>query len=64
MGVWRYVKKKGSQTYVIPPNINLWQAEKFVSLGTRLNNFFQRQIHPGVACNQMAVECFAVFELD
>lgn len=59
-----YLRITRAQTYVISPNINLRQAEKFVTLGTCLDNFFQRQIHPGIACDQVAVKCFAVFELD
>lgn len=35
-----------------------------ITLGTRLHDFFQSDIHVGVAADEMAVESFAGFELD
>ena len=50
-------------TYIVPSNITFRQPEELVALGARLHDFFQRQVHVGVAGDQVAVERFAVFEL-
>ena len=54
----------GVCSYVIPPNINLRQTEKLVTVRTRLHDFFERQVHPCVAVDEVAVEGFAVLKLD
>ena len=51
-------------TYIIPPHIYLLQAEEAVAFGTGLHDLFQDQVHPCVAADEMAIECFAVLELD
>lgn len=35
-----------------------------ITLGTRLYDFFQGDVHVGVAADEMAIESFAGFELD
>jgi hypothetical protein len=52
------------QTYIVPAHIDLRYAEEAVAVGTGLDDFFQDEIHPGVAADEMAVEGLAVFELD
>ena len=52
------------ETYVVPSDIDLWELEKPVTLGTRLDNFLQDQVHPVVAVGKVAVEGLAVLELD
>lgn len=37
---------------------------KLVPVGGGLHDFLEGDVHVGVACNQMAVEGFAGFELD
>jgi hypothetical protein len=36
----------------------------FAAYRTRLDNLLQCQVHPGVALHQVAVECFAILELN
>ena len=48
-------------TYIVPSDIAFWQSPELVTLRTRLHDFLQREIHPRVAVDQVAVECLAVF---
>ena len=50
--------------YIVPSHVNLWQSEEFVAVRTGLDDFFQSEVHPGVTVDEMAIECFAVLELD
>lgn len=50
--------------YIIPSDITLGQAKEMITLGTRLYDFFQGDVHVGVAADEMAIESFAGFELD
>lgn len=52
------------KTYIVPANIALRQAEELVAFGARLHDFLKRQVHVGVALDQVAVERFAVLQLD
>lgn len=53
-----------SAAYIIPSDITLGQAKEMITLGTRLYDFFQGDVHVGVAADEMAIESFAGFELD
>lgn len=50
--------------YIIPSDVTLGQAKEMITLGTRLYDFFQGDVHVGVAADEMAIESFAGFELD
>jgi hypothetical protein len=52
------------QTHVISPNITLGHPEEFIPVRGCLYDFFEREVHVGVAGDQVAIEGFAVFELD
>ena len=61
------LKEEGREkkaAYVVTPYIDFRQAEELVAVGARLHDFFQGEIHPGVAGDEVAVERLAVFELD
>lgn len=49
---------------IIPSDINFRQSEKGGPLWICLDYFFQGEVHPSVAIDQMAVERFAILELD
>lgn len=51
-------------TYIVSPHITLWQSEEFLSFRRRLDDFFEGQVHVGVAVDQVAIKSFAGFELD
>ena len=50
--------------YVVSSDINLGEPEKSVTFGTCLNDLLEGKVHPGVAIDQVAIECLAVLELD
>jgi len=52
------------QLYIIASDIYLGEPVKLVSPWTGLYDLFQGKIHPCVAANEMAVQCFAILELD
>jgi hypothetical protein len=52
------------KTYVVSAHITLRQSEEFVAVGTCLHDFFEGEVHVCVALHQVAVEGFAVLELD
>lgn len=49
---------------VIPSDIAFGQPPEFVSFRARLHDFFQSQIHVGIAIHKMSVQRLAIFELD
>lgn len=51
-------------THVIPSDIAFGQPPEFVSFRARLHDFFQSQIHVGIAIHKMSVQRLAIFELD
>ena len=51
-------------TYVVSAHVAFWQSEELVAVGACLHDFFEGEVHVGVALYEMAVECFAVLELD
>ena len=51
-------------THVVTSHIDLRQSHELVAVRTRLYHFLQREVHPCVAVDEVAVERFAVFELD
>lgn len=50
--------------YVVPSHVAFWQAVEFVAVGRGLDDFFEGDVHVGVAVDEVAVEGFAGFELD
>jgi hypothetical protein len=42
-------------TYIVPPHVYLWYSEEPVAVWTCLDYFFQDEIHPGVAADEMSV---------
>lgn len=50
--------------YVIPPHVTFGQPVEFVAIGRGLDDFFEGDVHVGVAVDEVAVECLASFELD
>ena len=51
-------------TYVVSAHVAFGQSEEFVAVGTCLHDFFEGEVNVCVALDQMAVEGFAVLELD
>jgi hypothetical protein len=51
-------------TYVVSAHVALRQPEEFVAVGACLHDFFEGEVHVCVALDQVAVEGFAVLELD
>jgi hypothetical protein len=51
-------------TYVVSAHVALWQPEELVAVGTCLHDFFEGEVHVCVALDEVAVEGFAVLELD
>jgi hypothetical protein len=51
-------------THVVSAHIAFWQPEELVAFGTCLNDFFEGEVHVGVALDEVTVEGFAVFQLD
>ena len=51
-------------THVVSEHVAFWQSEELVAFGTRLHDFFEGEVHVGVALDEVAVEGFAVLELD
>jgi hypothetical protein len=51
-------------TYVVSAHVAFRQSEELVTVGTCLHNFFEGEIHVCVALDQVAVEGFAILELD
>lgn len=51
-------------THVVSAHVAFWQSEELVAFGTRLHDFFEGEVHVGVALDEVAVEGFAVLELD
>lgn len=51
-------------THVVSAHIAFWQSEELIAFGARLHDFFEGEVHVGVALDEVAVECFAVLELD
>ena len=51
-------------TYVVSAHVAFRQSEELVAVGTCLNDFFEGEVHVCVALDQVAVEGFAVLELD
>jgi hypothetical protein len=51
-------------THVVSVHVAFWQSEELVAFGTRLHDFFEGEVHVGVALDEVAVEGFAVLELD
>lgn len=49
--------------YIVSSDVDFGQSEELVTFGTRLDDFFQGEIHPGVAVHEMAIERFAILEL-
>lgn len=49
---------------VVSAHVAFWQSEELVAFGTRLHDFFEGEVHVGVALDEVAVEGFAVLELD
>lgn len=50
--------------YIVSAHVALWQPEELVAVGTCLDDFFEGEVHVGVALDQVAVEGLAVLELD
>ena len=57
-------RKLQDLTYVVSAHVAFRQAEEFVAVGTCLHDFFEGEVHVCVALDQVAVEGFAVLELD
>jgi hypothetical protein len=51
-------------TNVVTAHVAFWQSEELVAFGTCLHDFFEGEVHVGVALDQVAVESLAVLELD
>jgi hypothetical protein len=61
----RYLKTANSwSTCVVSSHVAFRQPKELVAFGTRLHDFFEGEVHVSVALNQMAVESFAILELD
>lgn len=45
-------------------DVHLGQLAELVAVGQQLDDLFQRQVHPRVAVDQLAVVGLAVLELD
>jgi hypothetical protein len=53
-----------SVTHVIPAHVAFWESEELVAFGACLHDFFEGEIHVGVALHEVTIEGFAVLELD
>ena len=51
-------------THVVSAHVAFWQSEELVAFGTCLHDFFEGEVHVGVALDEVTVESFAVLELD
>jgi hypothetical protein len=51
-------------TNVVSAHVAFWESEELVAFGTCLHDFFEGEVHVGVALDQVAVESLAVLELD
>lgn len=51
-------------THVVSAHVAFWQPEELVAFGTSLHDFFEGEIHVGVALDEVTIEGFAVLELD
>lgn len=49
---------------IVPTHVTLRESEEFVAVGGRLHDFFEGDVHVGVAGDEVAVEGFAGFEFD
>lgn len=49
---------------VVAAHIAFRKTEELVAFGAGLHDFFEGQVHVGVALHQVAVEGFAIFQLD
>jgi hypothetical protein len=54
----------GVLTNIVTAHVAFWQSEELVAFGACLHDFFEGEVHVGVALDQVAVESLAVFELD
>ena len=54
----------GRFTYVVAPDIDLWQPIESVAIRTGLDYLLQGEIHPSITAHQMSVQCFPILELD
>lgn len=51
-------------THVVSAHVAFWQSEELVAFGACLHDFFEGEVHVGVALDEVTVESFAVLELD
>lgn len=51
-------------THIVPSHVCLRQSPKPVPFRTCLDNLLERQIHPSVTVDEMAIERFAILELN
>lgn len=52
------------QTYIVSPHIDFRQPVEVLSIRHRLHDLLQREVHPGVAVDEVAVERLPILELD
>ena len=50
-------------TYVVTTDVNFGQLEEAITLRAGLHDLAQNQVHPVVACDEVAVQSFAILEL-
>ena len=51
-------------THVISSHIDLGKSKELVAIWTGLHDFLQSKIHPGIAIDEMAVECFPILQFN
>lgn len=51
-------------TYVVPANVDFGQPPEAFAVGARLHNLLQREVHPVVAVDEVAVERLSVLQFD
>ena len=49
-------------THIVSSHIDLGESKEFVAVWTGLHDFLEGKVHPGIAIDEMAIECFPVLE--
>jgi len=64
LGQFDYLLRNSQIFNIISSYVNFWKSKETVTFRAGLDNFFQSQVHPVIAIDEVAVESLSVLQLD